>query len=308
MKGNLFINGVDIFEQFGGFITDGGHAELIQFPDLKDVEINDWQEFSGIEVDLSDPKLNTKTFSIKMAFVSGLTNYKNFVAHISGTSYKEWNFANLGKTFRLRYSQSKNVEVLADMRKIEIELVDDFPLKDYTYQEPTDGFNTLTQDYELDGKQLSQYGISVIAGALAQLDTIASVKTNLLRTNNSISGAVYDGEYLVFKEKKVSLPCLMRTNNLPNFWRNWNAFLYDLTRPNVRTLYSLERVEEFPCYYNSCKIEEFNPVGSPWVKFSIDLTFIFVEIDGEELVLSTENDWIVITEDGDFAIDMKPNA
>ena len=66
MKNNLYIDGTDAFTRFGVFIAEGGHNEVVAFPALKAPEVsNDWAEYDGIEVDLSDPKLDTKELEIK---------------------------------------------------------------------------------------------------------------------------------------------------------------------------------------------------------------------------------------------------
>ena len=36
------------------------------------------------------------------------------------------------------------------------------------------------------------------------------------------------------------------------FWRNYNALLYDLTRPDERLLFVEYTGYEYPCYYKSC--------------------------------------------------------
>ena len=61
----LYIDGLDAFTNFGLLILSGGYNELLAYPPLKPVAYNDWQEEDGIEPDLSNPKLDTKTFSIR---------------------------------------------------------------------------------------------------------------------------------------------------------------------------------------------------------------------------------------------------
>ena len=65
MKNNLYIDGTDAFTRFGVFIAEGGHNEVVAFPAFKAPEVSyDWAEYDGIEVDLSDPKLDTKELEI----------------------------------------------------------------------------------------------------------------------------------------------------------------------------------------------------------------------------------------------------
>ena len=64
MSGKLYIDGYDVYKQYGVYVTDGGWNTLVAMPPLKDVEKNDWQDEDGIEADLSNPVLNTREVSI----------------------------------------------------------------------------------------------------------------------------------------------------------------------------------------------------------------------------------------------------
>lgn len=307
MNGKLFINGTDIFQTYKGFVVENGHSELIEYPAMKNIETNNWHEENGIEVDLSDPKLDSKSFSLNMAFVGTRQQFYDFISFITVTAYNTWNFAEISRSYNLRLVNNNSFQKEQDLRVVKFTLANDAPLSGYSYIAPSGGFNTYVADYELDAVQLSQYGVQVLKGALAELEKVPTVKTNLLRTNSKMAGSVYDGGYVKFKEKEATINCLMRASDLGVLWRNWDALLYDLSKPNIRTFHSVERNEEFPCYYKNSKVEEFSPLGEPWVKFKITLIFIFIVLEGEEWVLSSENDYIIITEDGEFAIDMKPN-
>ncbi|MCC8036700.1 MAG: hypothetical protein LIP02_00965 [Bacteroidales bacterium] len=73
--GSLYVDGYDVYKQFGMYVVSGGWNELVAYPPLKTVNYNDWQEEDGIEADLSAPVLNTREVSIKFA-ISGDT-YKS---------------------------------------------------------------------------------------------------------------------------------------------------------------------------------------------------------------------------------------
>ena len=51
MKGDIYIDGIDIFSAYGANVTDGLES-LFLFPAIKEPEQNDWPEEDGIEVDL----------------------------------------------------------------------------------------------------------------------------------------------------------------------------------------------------------------------------------------------------------------
>lgn len=307
MTGKLIIDGTDIFTTYGGYVTEGGYEGLIEFPDLKDVEKNDWPEEDGIEVDLSDPKLATKEFSLSMAFGEGIDKLNDFVKYITTGAVHSWNFADIGRTYNLRYVSSTDINNVGELRALSIKLADDSPLSGYSYAAPSSSYPVRTEDYELDEIPLSQYGVSILQGTLSEIEKIPSAKVNLLRTNNSLAGSVYDGDYVRFSEKEVKVKCLMRADTLSELWRNWDALLYNLSKPGERLLYTPNENKEYLCYYKKCKVSNFAASGKIWIDFEITLVFMTVIVEGEELVLQSENEFIIMTEDGQFAIDMSGN-
>lgn len=307
MTGKLIIEGTDIFATYSGFVTHGGYEGLVEFPDLKDVEINDWHEQDGIEVDLSSPKLATREFALNMGFNGGQSKFFDFIKYITTGAVHAWNFADIGRTYNLRYVSSSTITNVGGLRMVSLKLADDTPLPGYTYLAPVSTYNVRTEDYELDGLALSNYGVSILDGTLSEIENVPSAKINLLRTNNMTSGSDYDSDFVTFKEKQVRIKCLMRAATLTELWRNWDALLFNLSKPNVRTLYTPIREKEYPCYYNKCKVNNFAATGKLWLDFELTMTFMAMIIEGEELVLETEDEFIVITEDGQFAIDMSGN-
>ena len=98
MKNNLYIDGTDAFTRFGVFIAEGGHNEVVAFPALKAPEVsNDWAEYDGIEVDLSDPKLDTKELEIKFNAV-GMYQTGDFISLLSDGAYHTFEFKRIGYT------------------------------------------------------------------------------------------------------------------------------------------------------------------------------------------------------------------
>ena len=57
MTTNLYIDGESALGRFGVRVTRGGYNGLLAYPSLREPEANDWPEEDGIEVDLTDPKL-----------------------------------------------------------------------------------------------------------------------------------------------------------------------------------------------------------------------------------------------------------
>lgn len=306
MIGRLFIDGNDTYLKYGVYVVSGGWNELVAFPPLKSVDSNDWNEEDGIEADLSSPVLNTREVSIKFAFGGLFSRYISFIELLSDGAYHEFDCAYIKRKYRLRMTQQPNLELVKLLGLATIKFSDDFPLGGYTYKEPKSGIMQ-SGDYALDGSLFTKYGCRVLQGSLAEVTKPAAVKQNLLRNISTKSGAIYDGLNVFFKSKDVKLSCLMRAESLEELWRNYDALLYDLIRPDERWLSVNELEQDFPCYYKSCSVSDFYPDGKIWLEFDLTLTFTHsFRLDDNDFVLATEDGVIVFTEDGENAVDMLP--
>lgn len=304
MSGRFYIDGKDAFTYYGVYVQEGGYNELVAFPALKPVKSNDWQEEDGIEPDLAEPTLNTKEFSLKIVLSGKDYRWGGFIELLSDKAYHVFDFREIGRSYRLRLVSNPNTDLATFLGFITLKLADDFPLDGYTYAEPKSTIPAYG-DYELDGKLLTDYGVRVLEGTLDEIEKSPAIKTNLLRNINTLNGALYDGEKVTYKEKDVKVNCLMRAGTLSELWRNYDAFLYDLVRPEQRMLYSDETGYEYPCHYKSCSVSEFYATDKIWLKFTVTLCFISFRLEDEEFVLVTEARDLVVTEDGEFAIDLR---
>jgi hypothetical protein len=275
MKNNLYIDGTDAFTRFGVFIAEGGHNEVVAFPALKAPEVsNDWAEYDGIEVDLSDPKLDTKELEIKFNAV-GMYQTGDFISLLSDGAYHTFEFKRIGYTCKLRLVSEVNVALYIGAKSFSLKFADDFPLRDYKYTAPLSTTNIPTQGYEIDGIDFSVYGIRVLEGSEAQILKAPAVKKNMLRNLSTQNGAIYDGKQVVYQHKEATLNCCLIAKNLTEFWRNYNAFLHDLIKvveidegegvkvqTAERSLFVESTYEEYPCYYKSSKVSLFSPDGT----------------------------------------------
>lgn len=304
MSGRFYIDGKDAFTEYGIYVQEGGYNELVAFPPLKAVTSNDWQEEDGIEPDLSEPTLNTKEFSLKIVLSGMDYRWGGFIERLSDKAYHTFDFREIGRTYRLRLVSNPNTDLATHLGFITIKLADDFPLDGYTYKEPESTVPG-SDYYELDGKPFSVYGVHVLEGTLNEIEKSPNVKTSLLRNINKLNGALYDGEKVTYKAKDVKINCLMKAASLTELWRNYNALLYDLVRPEQRLLYSDETGNEYPCHYKSCSVSEFYASDKIWLKFTVTVCFISFRLEDDEFVLAAETRDLVVTEDGEFAIDLR---
>ena len=132
------------------------------------------------------------------------------------------------------------------------------------------------------------------------------MKQNLLRNIGTQGGAIYDGERVTFKTKDVKVTCLMRADTQAELWRNYDAFLYDLARPDERLLYVDATGLEYPCHYKNGSVSEFYASGKIWLKFTVTLVFTSFRIT-EEYLLASEDDMLIIQKMGNILLNCNIN-
>ena len=155
-------------------------------------------------------------------------------------------------------------------------------------------------------------------GSEAQILKAPAVKKNMLRNLSTQNGAIYDGKQVVYQHKEVALNCCLIAKNLTEFWRNYNAFLHDLIKvveidegegvkvqTAERSLFVESTYEEYPCYYKSSKVSLFSPDDQVWCVFTLTLVFTAFRVGGDEYLLASEAGELIVTEDGEFYIDLK---
>ena len=272
MTGRLYIDGHDAYRQWGVYVVSGGWNEVLSYPPLKTPEANDWQEEDGIEADLTYPKLNISEPSIKFAYSGIYGNFLAFIEFLSDGAYHNFNCASIGRSFTLRMMQTPNLDMLHAFGFITIKFCNDFTLCGYTYQPPASRIMRV-EDYLIDGFPFTDYGCRILQGSLAEVIKTPAVKQNLLRNIASQPGAIYDGHRVTFKTKDVKLNCLMRAETLDELWRNYDALLFDLIRPDERLLEISELGQGIKCFYKCSSVTAFYPIGKIWLEFSLTLTF-----------------------------------
>lgn len=307
MKGRLYIDGNDAYTEYGVYVVKGGWNELIAYPPLKSVESNDWQEMDGIEADLSAPMLDTREIQLKVAFAGLDSRFFTLLELLSDEAYHVFECAYIKRTYRLRLVSQPNLAAAKVIGTATLKFADDFPLSGYTYKKPASNVEAY-DDYTFDGVNFTTYGVRVLKGTLDEVMKTPTVKTNLLRNISTQAGALYDGKNVSYKSKDVKINCLMRADTLDELWRNYDALLYDLIRPNERKLWVDELGQEFLFYYKSCQVTEFYPTDKIWLQFTLTVTFTTVlKIGDGDVVLASEDKIIIFTQDDENAIDVQTN-
>ena len=301
--GELYIDGIDVYANYGICIAEGGYNGIVGYPPLKKVNINDWMEDDGLDVDLSSPALDTRDFPI--AFIShAIIRTGTFFELISDKAYHTFEFRTLGKEYKLRLVSQTNLNGLYGLELFTLQFANDYPIsKEYVYAAPQSNIPPIS-GYEIDGIDLSNYGIFILQGTLDEILKSPAVKKKLITNLSQHNGANHMGRLVSFQSKEVRLKCLMRAGSITEFWRNYDALIHNLIKPNERILFVDNTSYEYSCYYKNSTVTEFYPTGKIWFKFSLNLVFTSFRVDSEEFILATELGEIIITEDS-YGIDVK---
>lgn len=304
MSGKLFVDGFDVYKQYGVYVPDDGWASLVAYPPLKSFEQNDWNEEDGIEADLSEPVLNSREINLTFAISGVFSRYNDFIERLSDGAYHVFDCVVIGRKYTLRLISQSNRDYTVTLGRETLRFADDFPFPDYKYKQPLSSVPEC-DDYSVDGVQTTNYGIRVLQGSFAEILKTAAVKQNMLRNIRTQSGVIYDGKHVWYKAKDVKLNCILRADTLTELWRNYDAFLFDLIQPDERFLRVKEIEQEFPFCYKSCNVTEFFPDGRIWLKFTLTITFTRdFRINEDGTLLVAEDGTPIVTEDGVYFIDL----
>lgn len=273
MKRVLYIDGIDVYAEYGVSVSDVAYDDLVCLPELKPIAFNDWHEKDGIDPDLSAPVLSAKSITIPFHVIGEYSNYKGFIDALSDGSYHSFNFAAIGLTKSLRLVSCGDIKSILDLSSFSLTFSDDDPMKDYVYVAPK-SFIALYGDFLLDGVDFAYYGIRVLQGTLDSIKQSPDVKENLKQDISVKAGFRYDGMNVTYKSRTAQIKCLMRASNAKEFWNNRNALLYDLTKPGERVLTVTELGKDIPCFYKGCSVGCFFPDnGKYWFEFTLSLEF-----------------------------------
>ena len=316
MINNLYIDGENARSRFGVWVTRGGYNDLLTFPALKEPEENDWPEEDGVEVDLSDPKLEEK--EITLTFLADTnTAATDLVAYLGQVredvlseekstvfSPKKYDFSrqkvrlsedesttlpraahlfripSLNREWRLRLSDHPSNAVYPIQTAFSLKFVEDVPARPVAAGLPTPGVRLPESRYQLDGTPFSSYGVVIDISRSALLKAPAA-KLNMNRKVQTEDGQIYDADHLVFQKKEATFNCHFKAVSIEAFWACYDAFFAALIQPGERQLYVEEIGKAFPCYYkNSSAFKVLTIAGPVVVSFGLTLVFTRFRLEG----------------------------
>ncbi len=279
MTNRLLIDGTDIGAAYGVYVAEGGYDELVAMPPLKKVKTADFYEYDGEDVDLSAPVLDSHEVSMTFVVQGTYGRTAAFLALITNGVYHNFNCTSIGRTYKLRLISEPKRSMITPLGLLTLKFADDFPLRNYLYLAPQ-STRPSVDDFLFDGINFTDYGVRILEGSLDEISKKGEVKPAMLRNINTAAGAIYDtGATVKYKTRKANLNCLLRAATMTEFWRNHDAFLYDLTRPYLHVLTSSYREEVMYFYYDSCRTVNFFPDG--WWMFTLSVNITARATDNE---------------------------
>lgn len=104
------LNNHNLFDDYS-LVIQTGTADLLQFPDRKEILSNDWREENGGEYDLALPTFKDKEVTLNCAIVTDndedfWTAYNAFFAEITKAGWQNLTIDDHTKTYKVFYKKS----------------------------------------------------------------------------------------------------------------------------------------------------------------------------------------------------------
>lgn len=306
LTGRIIIDGQDAYTGFGVVLSD--YSKIIQWPQYKAVETNNWHEEDGLEADLSNPALAGRTFSVSFS-VRHLDNNlraQTLLSMLSEQVYHTLYFPQLGKTFSdVRYVSNSNFATNEKWDTLTLVFAQDSVER--PSGETPQAYTAPPLGYTIDDADFGLFGCTVTRGTRASMWKYASAKENQKTDSRYTSGISYDSSDGVHLSSRDITVNLHMHSSLALFWSNWNAlwslvFKVDSTRGSSAAV----RVVEgdgmtFQCYYKSNAVSRFflTENNEVWCDFTITFTVLAYSRGSDWFYLASQAEEQVTTEDQD---------
>lgn len=274
----LMIDGQDTMTAFNAYVVDGGLRGLMAWPALKQPQKNEWHEEDGQDVDLSNPVLDARNFSIQMASPDAYAAIAAIRTRMSQSAYHSITVYGSQRYTVARFVSASNVNALNNLATFSLNFCADDPFQ-YEYMTPA---STLQADnsYKINNPAntgmipLTRYGVRILKGTAQSFLFIPEARTGAAIVDTAYAdGAEYDDAPTTYRSPEVTLRCLMHERSVSALNRNYDALLHDLVRPGARQLYTSVTGRTYSCHYVSQEVTEYDP-DLYWLKFNIKLRIL----------------------------------
>ena len=308
-SGRLFVDGLDAYRAYGIFVLDGGYKSVVQMPSFKKLDSTEWKEYDGIEVDLTSPALDVRKVQIEFG-ITDVSGIERLVMDLSDGAYHTFYFVELGRSYRLRLTQNDSIDSYVRLGKIKLTFSDDFPEVVNTTPSAEPYPEIKQRSYEIDGVDLSRFGVWVLDGTDDSVRKIPQVREALSTNKSKQSGVVYDSQSVRYKAKDATIKCLIHATSIEDFWQRYESLFALLTQPDEREFYFKPLDKTFACYYKSSSVGKFKILnnGRVWCEFNVVLCFTGDGLIPEAMyaLLLAESGEYITLEDGETKIRILP--
>lgn len=290
MKNLLFIDGKDAYIEYGVFVEQYGYKQLIQFASFKKIDSTDWPDEDGVEVDLTEPQLDTRTLQIQFC-IANVRYAEDLFDELAIGAYHTFEFKQLGKTYTLRMTSNGTFKSFIKLGKLTLSFSDDFPVIPTGSHYALDKSGIRQIGFELDGIDFSQFGSYVLDGSEDSIRKASNIKENLKITTSNAAGVIYDSSAVQFKSKEVTLKLLIDAPDIAEFWKRYDGLFAVILQPENRNFYYAQLGNEYECYYKSMSVSKFDILrsGKVWCEFSVTLVFTDYRPVGQYMLLAHED-------------------
>lgn len=310
MRGSVIINDVDIAD-FGVFILRGGDHDILTMPTRTEPKKNNWFEYDGLDVDLSEAFFNARSLSIQF-YISANNKFDyefnlNSFHMLITSNYINLYSREFDRAFKYRYlstteyNHKGGVYKLGDKRgSFSVSFSMDDPLqlfKNPNILSPRSSYKHITHIL-LNNIDLGEFGI-IVNEAYSSILKLPVVKAPLTRSFARRSGLLaYPSSTPTFEAKEIIIKCTMRAANRAEFYHNYEALFNNLVKSEALQIKSY--LGQADCYYS--KMEDFKKLGvfSRGVLVSFILKFIQIDAGLTVFVLGSEDGSALLTEDGEY--------
>lgn len=271
----LVIDSTDFTSAYGVTVGNGTVASFMSMPDFKVPKSNNWHEYDGIEVDLSDPKFKYRSFQLTL-----FCDNTAFNAIISTLKSSVYHTIELSNTGGVNFGSCRLVSVQGfDVLKglIETKLLIECDESPFTGFTPSAIIGTPPSGWILDNHGVSDYGVRILSGAVNAVSKPGAVKKGMSRDVSISDGLIYDsGDTIKLSSRDLPFTCLIDAHTANIAYSLYRNFIYAITRPNARVLTNGAIGYSGNVYYRSSKVTEWMSLesGRTWIKFTLTLTEI----------------------------------
>ncbi len=311
MRGSVIINDTDIAD-FGAFILKGGDYDFLTLPERTEPPQNNWFEYDGLDVDLSEVFFKARTLSVSFHLSATDSfeyefNVNSFYKLIS-QGYIDLYSREFARTFRLRYLSCSDFKHRGGLYRagrkqgsFNISFSMDNPLQLFTRPEILEPVTT--KQYSASGIlindiDLARFGI-VVQECYSSIFTMPTVKAPLTRSFARRSGLLaYPSNKPTFEAKEIIVKCTMAAATREEFYYNYEALFNNLRKEGALDFKTY--LGQTQCYYSKMDGFRKNGIFANGVMVGFNLRLIQIDAGLTLFVLGAEDGTALLTEDGEF--------